>query len=955
MSTQNNPFKCEICGEQYTDTEKKWCNPCQKNNLKNNFTNWTSGNEEIDNLIQEMQLKIYYYSNVIIEWIPFTQLNDIKEIVKSGFVTHSAIWKDGPLYFDETEIKYVRKPIEKVFLKYSPNVITTESLRKVGRYLTELSGIDSCNGKLFGISQNPSTNDYVMVFSGGYCEKCGEEYTDVFNNWCKPCQINEKIFISENEKIDNFIKEKQSEIKSRTDMVFEWIPYYQFDNVKEMDKDEFNHFTIYSATWNGQLHYDDDKHEYVRKMSKVTLKFSNNFKLQDFDDEFLNEIKLYISDTSDDFPMYGISQKPDTMEYITVFPYIYCEKCNKQYDNVHGWCKLCQIDDIKKEFNWTSGNEQIDNLVREMQLKMKWPQNIVFEWIPYDRFNDFKEIRNGDIKLYSAIWRDGPLSYVNDERRYKRNQNKDVTLKWFHGSQDVTNEFLNEVREHSILAHKDKVIYGLSQNPDTKDYIMVLPDELCVKCGEKYTDKYYKWCEYIRRQNEGVNLKYLYNSHLQNIDDFLNEVKAYLTKCYGISQDPDTKDFILVVSGYSNTYCQKCGEKSENVFWCKSCHKNDLKNNFTKWTSGNDKIDKLIREMQLRIEHQFERLFKWIPYDQFDEIKEIGRGGFAMVYSAKWKNENNKQVALKCLFNSQNISEEFLNEVKAYAINKSPNTLGIYGISQEPDTKNYVMVLDYAKGGDFHCWIKNNFNSINWLYSLGTLLNIISGLKEIHQKNLVHRDFHTGNILLHFASLEVAYGNMYCISDMGLCKEPDNTDSTKIYGVLPFVAPEVLKGNPYTKAADIYSFGMIMYFVATGKQPFGNCAHDQYLTIRICSGDRPKINVPEAPKCYIDLMERCWNSNPDKRPHVDELENEIFKLRNSYNKSIFRSLQKEQEEYEIKKQFKEAQEYKKSRPMSFEDHPQAIYTSRLLNNYTQDLLKYENDYNNSVDITDFTV
>ena len=88
---------------------------------------------------------------------------------------------------------------------------------------------------------------------------------------------------------------------------------------------------------------------------------------------------------------------------------------------------------------------------------------------------------------------------------------------------------------------------------------------------------------------------------------------------------------------------------------------------------------------------------------------------------------------------------------------------------------------------------------------------------------------------------------------------------------MPYVAPEVLKGKPYTQAADIYSFGMIMYFVATGRQPFADCAHDQYLALNICNGIRPEINEPEAPKCYIDLMKRCWDSNPENRPKVTEV------------------------------------------------------------------------------------
>ena len=127
-----------------------------------------------------------------------------------------------------------------------------------------------------------------------YCILCGKQHTDNYVNRCDPCQIKylKENFInwtSGNEKIDNFIQEKHSKISSRTDMVFEWIPYDQFSNIKEMGKDDLNNFTIYSATWKGQLHYDDDKHEYERKMSKVTLKYPINLKSQDLD-EFLNEV-----------------------------------------------------------------------------------------------------------------------------------------------------------------------------------------------------------------------------------------------------------------------------------------------------------------------------------------------------------------------------------------------------------------------------------------------------------------------------------------------------------------------------------------------------------------------------------------------------------------------------------------------------------------------------------------
>src|SRR5205809_5216571 len=114
---------------------------------------------------------------------------------------------------------------------------------------------------------------------------------------------------------------------------------------------------------------------------------------------------------------------------------------------------------------------------------------------------------------------------------------------------------------------------------------------------------------------------------------------------------------------------------------------------------------------------------------------------------------------------------------------------------------------------------------------------------------------------------------------------------------MPYVAPEVLKGNLYTQTADIYSFGMIMYFVATGKQPFANCAHDELLALNICNGIRPEIDEPEVPKCCIELMRKCWDSNPDNRPNAIEIEKLIGSF---YNFGEYTR------DEEIRKQFEEA-------------------------------------------------
>ncbi|POG57635.1 kinase-like domain-containing protein, partial [Rhizophagus irregularis DAOM 181602=DAOM 197198] len=84
------------------------------------------------------------------------------------------------------------------------------------------------------------------------------------------------------------------------------------------------------------------------------------------------------------------------------------------------------------------------------------------------------------------------------------------------------------------------------------------------------------------------------------------------------------------------------------------------------------------------------------------------------------------------------------------------------------------------------------------------------------------------------------------------------------------MAPEVLRGNSYTLASDIYSFSMIMWEFTSGIPPFNNIQHDLHLSISICKGERPGI-IKNTPQCYVDLMKKCWDEDPSKRPSANEV------------------------------------------------------------------------------------
>jgi serine/threonine protein kinase len=120
-----------------------------------------------------------------------------------------------------------------------------------------------------------------------------------------------------------------------------------------------------------------------------------------------------------------------------------------------------------------------------------------------------------------------------------------------------------------------------------------------------------------------------------------------------------------------------------------------------------------------------------------------------------------------------------------------------------------MIVMQYANKGNS----RRNLAKIienNWKEKLHMLHGIISGLKEIHLQNLIHYDFHDGNILNHKNNKEDKRDEAY-ISDLGLCKPVRSfLKQHVIYGVIPFMAPEVLRGKSYTPSSDIYSFSMIM-------------------------------------------------------------------------------------------------------------------------------------------------
>ncbi|RIB27875.1 kinase-like domain-containing protein [Gigaspora rosea] len=166
---------------------------------------------------------------------------------------------------------------------------------------------------------------------------------------------------------------------------------------------------------------------------------------------------------------------------------------------------------------------------------------------------------------------------------------------------------------------------------------------------------------------------------------------------------------------------------------------------------------------------KYEEAIEWIPFDRLSEVKEIGKGGSGSVYSAFWLDgirkvekinygdnyiykrarELSSIVALKTLMCSKETKYDFLKEFKSLMACKiNYSKLAIYGITQNSETKEYLIVFQYAKNGSLYKYLKTNFIKLTWQAKLEILKHISYELSSIHMlAGYIHADFHSGNIL----------------------------------------------------------------------------------------------------------------------------------------------------------------------------------------------------------------
>ncbi|GBC05806.1 hypothetical protein RclHR1_06430007 [Rhizophagus clarus] len=353
--------------------------------------------------------------------------------------------------------------------------------------------------------------------------------------------------------------------------------------------------------------------------------------------------------------------------------------------------------------------------------------------------------------------------------------------------------------------------------------------------------------------------------------------------------------------------CNICHGQLINKYWCKECRTKYFLERFPTWTSGNEELDNFIQESQLnaREEHGY---FRWFNHDIFENIRLIGGNkGFSEVYYATIKQDEwtmmsydrffvSKHldapdsnipgvVALKRIINSGRMVKEFMYLIKNYFVCMDETISRCFGITRDPSTQDYMLILQYANMRSLNdpTTLKNLSSSLSWTEKKELFNTIVQAIKLLHESNLVHKNLHLGNILLnstypgtllhHITSgpTPTRLINHIYISDIEMCHSiNEQKQSSKLYGVVPFTAPEVLKGERQVKSSNIYSLGIILWCIISGDLPYTDSSHDSFLAHEICKGKRPII-PNGTPKDFVDILNQCWESDPSKRPSIHSI------------------------------------------------------------------------------------
>lgn len=273
--------------------------------------------------------------------------------------------------------------------------------------------------------------------------------------------------------------------------------------------------------------------------------------------------------------------------------------------------------------------------------------------------------------------------------------------------------------------------------------------------------------------------------------------------------------------------------------------------------------------------------------DRYEVVQFVGQGGMAKVYLG-FDKVLNRDVAIKILQEEFNDNEQFLNKFKreAQAAGKlsHPHIVNIYDTGNDHDI--YYIVMEYVDGGTLKDYI-NAKGKLSYRESINYALAIASALGQAHKNNIIHRDVKPQNILLTRAK------RLPKVADFGIARAITSSTMTMVdetMGSVHYLSPEQARGGYLDARSDLYSLGILLYEMVTGKLPFDSDSPVAVALMQIQEDIVPLREIDSnAPKGLEVIIQNLTAKSPNDR-YQDTLEliEDLKKVRADFNAHINR-------------------------------------------------------------------
>lgn len=246
--------------------------------------------------------------------------------------------------------------------------------------------------------------------------------------------------------------------------------------------------------------------------------------------------------------------------------------------------------------------------------------------------------------------------------------------------------------------------------------------------------------------------------------------------------------------------------------------------------------------------------------DRYEILEKIGTGGMSDVYKAK-DHKLNRFVAVKVLkqefSENANFVSKFRIEAQAAAGLMHPNIVNVYDVGEEGE--NHYIVMELVEGITLKKYIEKKAR-LSVKEAVSIAIQVSMGIEAAHNNHIIHRDIKPQNII-------ISKEGKVKVTDFGIAKAAtSNTITSNVMGSVHYTSPEQARGGYSDEKSDIYSLGITMFEMLTGRVPF-NGETTVAIAIKHIQEEfpSPRDYVPEIPVCVEQIVFKCCQKSPDRR------------------------------------------------------------------------------------------